>query len=193
MTLLEDIERRINSSPHSLMLSDAEIDALSEDDIDALLARHGSTVLMHLSSRERKFFDWVKEEDPEVWNDLWSDDKEMLVTLAFLRSLRKRGNGFPICELVTTDNYYFTPRHIKPDGIDALQGIINKIEKGSELSIAEALMFELLSNPIDIWHFCYKHGIPLSKGKATVAEMQSHDWLIHLTAREDIMRYIDEV
>ncbi len=191
MTLLEDIERRIISSPHSLTLSDAEIDALSEGDIDALIDRHGSTVLMHLSSRERKFFDWVKEEDPDVWTDLWGDDEEMLVTLAFLNNLRKHGNGFPICELETTDNYYFTQRHIKPDGVDALHGILDKVQKGSELSVAEALMFELLSNPIDIWHFCYKYGIPLSKGKATVAEMQSHDWLIHLTAREDIMKYIE--
>lgn len=192
MTLLEDIERRIQSSPHSLKLSDAEIDALSEDDISALIAQHGSTVLMHLNDRERTFFDWVKEEDPDVWNDLWADDEDQLVTLAFLKNLGKRGNGFPICELETTDNYYFTIRHIKPDGIEALYGILDKVESGAELSIAEALMFELLSHPIDIWHFCYKYGIPLSKGKATVGELEKHDWLIHLTARADIIKYIDE-
>ena len=175
-----------------LEVADAEIDALSDDDITALRQEYGAHTLMRLPPRERAFFDWLKENDPAVWDDLWKDDEDMLVTLAFLADLRRGGRGFLICELEDVPNYFFTPRHVKPDGIEALNEILTKAAAGDELALGEALMFEIVSGPMDIWHFCHKYGADLARAKREIARLVDHDWLVHLPAREDCARYIGD-
>lgn len=191
-TLIERIESRVLEDPlAAIELSDDEIDSLKDEDIAALMRHYGSTTLLRLPPRERAFFDWVKKEDPAVWNDLWAEDDGLLVAISHLAALQAGGPGFLICELVTTPNYFFTPRHIKPDGLEALPGILDRIRSGSELSVGETLMFEIVSGPIDIWHFCHKYGVSLQRGKSVVADLSAHDWIVHLPSREDIIPYID--
>jgi len=192
MSFLSDVIKRIEQLDETgLELTDEEIDALSESDIEHLVGQYGSTVLMKLPPRELGFFEWVRREDPDVWNDLWDDDTEMLVALSFLRDLCDGGRGFQICELVNTPNYYFTPEHIKPDGTEQAPAILNRAEKGRELSVGEGLLFEILKGPMDIWHFCYRFGLPVEAGKSAVARLAELNWIVHLTAREDLIRYIE--
>ena len=173
-------------------LTDEEVDGLSAVEIRALQERHQSQVLLRVPPREQRFFEWLKAADPEVWSDLWSDDADLLVTLAFLQDFREGGIGFAICELENTPNYYFTPKHIKPNGFKAVDGVIRRVEQKREISIPEALLFEIAIRPIDIWHFCYKHGVPVGKGKHAVAELAALDWIVHLPERDDLARYIGE-
>jgi hypothetical protein len=190
MNILENIETRILAGT-PLRLSDEEIDALTAQDIAVLQERHMGNVLMHIPPRERQFFDWLKTEDPAVWTDLWQDDEDLLVTLAFLAAFKKGGTGFVICDLIDQPNYFFTPRHVKPDGMKALQTIIARAEKNEELSIAEGLLFDIVVAPTDIWHFCYKYAVPLEKAKKAVAQLAALDWIVHLPEHDDHVRYLE--
>jgi hypothetical protein len=191
MNARDILEARIAAAAGApLEATDEEIDALSDDDVAYLVDRHGSGVLLRLPPRERTFFDWVKREDEAVWTDLWESDENLLVALAFLGDLRASGPGFLICELEGPPNYFFTPRHIKPEGLAAMPGILARAERGGELSTAEGLMFAILAGPVDIWHFCYKYNVPLRAGKDVVDALEQHGWLAHVTSREDSIRYV---
>jgi len=193
MSFFENIKQRFACAPgEAVELSDVEIDSLTDEHIDFLRAMFGAHILMKIPAREMQFFDWLKAEDAPVWDELWEDDADMCVSLAFLGNFRKNANGFFICDLEDTDNYFFTVRHIKPDGVAGLSKIIDKAGKGTPLSVAEALLFEISIAPLDIWHFCYKHHVPLSRGKAAVADLDAHQWLVHLTKSEDLAKYLEE-
>jgi len=135
---------------------------------------------------------WLREEDPGVYADLWDDDAALLVSLSFLQDFRKGGRGFQICELEEHDNYFFTPRHVKREGAAALKDILARAQAGKDLAVEEALMFEIVRAPLDIWHFCHRFSIPAARGKEAVRALVAHDWLVHLPRREDLLKYIDE-
>jgi hypothetical protein len=190
MTLLFLLEQRI-ADTGALMISDAELATLTDDDARTLLDRHGSHVLMRLPPSEQAFFAWLRENDPEVWNDLWADDPDLMVSLDFLIPLREGDRGFMICELEQTPNYFFTERHIKPEGIEVLESIFRRIREGAEISIAEGLLFEIVQRPIDLWRFCFKHQVSISAAKRAVRQLVEHGWLVHLPNRDDLLPYLD--
>ena len=175
-----------------LELSDEEIDALTDGEIGLLQAEFGAHVLMHLPPRECAFMKWLKAEDPGIYDDLWEEDENLLVSLSFLQDFRAGGPGFAICELEEHSNYYFTPKHIKHEGAEALKDILRKAQAGEDLAVEEVLMFEVVRSPIDIWHFSHRYGVPLARAKEAVRTLVSHDWLVHLPRREDLLPYIGE-
>jgi len=179
-------------SANVLELTDEEIDGFSDRDIELLQAEFGATVLMKLPPREQRFMQWLREEDPGVYADLWDDDAALLVSLSFLQDFRAGGRGFQICELEEHDNYFFTPRHVKQEGAAALKDILARAQAGKDLAVEEALMFEIVRAPLDIWHFCHRFSIPAARGKEAVRALVAHDWLVHLPRREDLLQYIDE-
>ena len=191
MTLLEHLRARLHAiGNEALELTDEEIDALDLTHIQTLLEEFGARTLLRLPPRERAFMEWLRSEDPEVYADLWSDD-DLHVSMYFLPALKNHERGYVICELETCDNYFFVNLHIKQEAKASLPGILERARKGMQLSTGEVLLFEILKDPIDIWHFCYKYGVPVAKAKATVAELVRHDWLVHLTSREDLAKYIE--
>jgi len=133
--------------------------------------------LFKLPSWEIKFFDWLKEEEPLVWNDLWTvDDADIepyLVSLAFLPLiLKKDGRGFPICDLTEVDNYYFLPFHIESEeGKILVESVKQLFVERRELTHAQLLALEISFGPIDIWHFAYKHKIQLNAAKEAVSSI----------------------
>ncbi|MCB2205328.1 hypothetical protein KQI65_11305 [bacterium] len=175
-----------------LTLSDEEINAMSTKDMQALQTEFGATVLMTLPPQERNFMQWLKEADPGVYDDLWEGDEQLLVSLSFLQDFRNGGPGFLICELEEHDNYFFTAKHIKKEGSAALEDILQKAGQGKDLAVEEALMFEIVRTPTDIWHFCHRFDIPVKRGKSAVRALVAHDWIVHLPKREDLLPYIEE-
>jgi hypothetical protein len=152
---------------------------------------HGHT-MMALPEWEVDFFRWLKEKDFSVWNDLWENDEEPYrVSTDFLHHFIKNGNGFPICDLIDEDNYWFCGRHIKPKGLENMEETGKKIKQNKSLSFEEALLIELLRGSIDLWHFCYRYKVPLSMGKERIDQMHQNDILVHLTDREDLVKYLD--
>ena len=189
MPLADTFRQRVEEEG-VLSVSDEEILALSDDDVDSVILACDATTLMRLPPREQEFFEWLRERDPLVWNDLWADDPDMLVSIHFLKELRTADRGFVICELEHQPNFYFTERHLKPEGLEALSVIMAKIERGEDLAAGEVLLFEIIRAPIDIWHFCYKYSVPIESGKRAVESLVEHGFLVHLPLREDLIPYL---
>jgi len=148
--------------------------------------------MMRLPEEEILFFDWLKKNDKAVWDDLWKDeDDPYRISIAFLHHFLKHGNGFPICDLIDEDNYWFCARHIKPKGMELMQDIGDKVKKDEPLSFAEAFLLEVFRGSTDLWHFCYRYNVPVKTGKSKIDEMNHDDLLVHLPERDDLVKYLD--
>ncbi|NOY05220.1 MAG: hypothetical protein GXO82_01065, partial [Chlorobi bacterium] len=142
-TILTRIEQRLNSSePFTIELHDSDINDLTQKEARDLSLKYHGDVLITLPESERTYFDWVKKEDPAVWNDLWGEGELYTVGISFLEQLLESGNGFRICDLQQEDNYFFTSRHIKkPEGWEYLETVIERIRGGEAISPADALLY----------------------------------------------------
>jgi hypothetical protein len=193
--MLEDLIRRkekeFEKKGH-IEFSDQEIDSLSKEDAYKIEKHFHGSALMRLPQFECQFFQWLRETDQSVWEDLWDDeDDPYYISIDFLHHFINDGNGFPICDLVDEDNYWFTGRHIKPKGLEKFHKIDQKIQDNKPLSVQEALLCEILKSSIDIWHFCHRYKVSIQKAKQEVKSMHEGDLLVHLTSREDLVKYLD--
>jgi len=175
-----------------IQFSDKEIEQLRLDEIEDIISHFKGHTLMKLPPAEIEFFEWLKKNDNAVWQDIWGEDDNLYqVSIDFLAQFLKEKNGFPICDLENRENYYFTVKHIKPDGLAQMEKIIDKTEKQKKLSIDELLLFELHIAPIDIWHFCYRYKLPIINVKTLISDMVYKGWIVHLPLSEDLLKYID--
>jgi len=189
--IIEQKEAQLKKQTY-IVFSDAEIQELRMNEVRHIVAHFGGHTLMRLPQKEINFFEWLKKEDPSVWDDLWAGEENMYqVSVDLLPQFLREKNGFPICDLEQEDNYYFTDRHIKPAGKEQLQLILEKTERNEKLKVDELLLFELQIAPIDIWHFAYRYGLPLKRLKEVISDMVYKGWIVHLTDREDLLKYID--
>ena len=95
MKTLAQIQEALRTKESVILdLSDVEIDSLTARDIELLQAEFGSRTLMKLPPREKEFMFWLKKEDPDIYDDLWEDDEEMLVSLSYLPALQKGGSSY---------------------------------------------------------------------------------------------------
>lgn len=153
---------------------------------------HGNT-LMKLPESEIRFFRWLQKEDPGVWEDLWEYDSDdlYLVSTDLLPQFTTEKNGFPICDLIGQENYWFCDRHIKPKGAEALSELLPNIDGNFKFEPDILFLYEMSMAPIDIWHFSYKYDLTVNSVKALIDELVYKDWIVHLSEREDLVKYID--
>lgn len=147
------------------------------------------TRIMRLPEPEIRFFEWLKENDPLVWNDLWQDEpKEYTISIDFLpQLLEKDGRGFPICDLRTLDNYYFTPQLLLDKESDVLvEAAKVRFKEKQTLPTNQLLALEIHYGGIDIWHFAYKHKVELTEAKKAAHSLVEDQILIHLTEAEHL-------
>jgi len=169
-----------------------ELENLDLDLVEQIENHFRGHTMMRLPDSEIAFFEWLKNEDTAVWNDLWNGEEDPYnVSIDFLHHFLKEGNGFPICDLVEEDNYWFSARHIKPKGMEKFEEINQKINENKSFTFEEALLFEIMQNSIDLWHFCYRYKAPIHIAKQKVKKMQRDDLLVHLSEREDLVKYLD--
>jgi hypothetical protein len=172
--------------------TDQELQSMRADEAEFFVERYHGFALMKMPKAEIEFFEWLKKNDVAVWNDIWEEEPDMyLVSTDLLPTFLKSSNGFPICDLIETDNYWFSERHIKPKGRQELEEISLKVENKEKLQITELFLIELLHAPIDIWHFCYRYKFPIQSMKVKIEDMVSNGWLVHLKDREDLVKYIE--
>ncbi len=175
-----------------LQFTEEELAGLTDRDVSALKKFFQGYALMKLPDIEIAFFEWLKLNDRQVWDDLWDEaEKPYLVSIDLLEHFIHSGNGFPICDLVTANNYWFSLRMIKPKGAELFPTIEKKLDENQKLTFEEALLIEITQGSIDLWHFCYRYRISLSYAKKKIEEMQREDILVHLSQREDLVKYID--
>ncbi len=195
ITMLRDLliakEQQLHNSGFISFTPDELLD-MSDDIADKLISHFHGIALMKIPDEEIKFFDWLKKEDPAVWNDLWANEEDpYLVSIDLLKNFILEENGFPICDLIDEPNYWFTKKHLKAKSSEKYGLINKKIEEDKNLTVDEALLAEVSQASIDIWHFCYKYNYPVQKAKIVVRNMHRDDLLVHLSDREDLIKYLD--
>lgn len=155
------------------------------------------TRLMQLPKNEIKFSEWLKENDPEVWNDLWCDDsgefEGYVMSLALLpKLLQNDGRGLPICDLQKVDNHYFSVKHMPDkDAKIFVESIRERFMNRDDLTTAQLLALEISVDDIDIWHFAYKHKIDVNTAKEALAELVADNTIIHLKDAEYLAPFIE--
>ncbi len=177
-----------------IIIPEAIFDEITPEQGIMISQRFADSTLIRLPEKEIKFFEWLKVVDEEVWNDLWggTDVEPYTVGISFLLLLiKKNGRGFPICDLLTTDNYYFTPAHmIEQESKDFIQSSRERLLNNEKLTIPQLLALEIYSDAIDIWHFAYLHKLSLDVAKEAAWELVEDNVLIHLKSAELLTNFI---
>jgi len=189
--LINDIKNQLNQQNYIEFTPD-QLLKLRLDQVQAVVDEFHGHALLKMPKSEIDFFSWLKINDPDIWNDIWQDEDDMyLVSIDLLPHFIEGGLGFPICDLVDQPNYWFNTRLIKPKGMEELENIIVKLENGVKVSVREAFLLEVSTRPVDIWHFCYHHNISVERLKKVVDDLVYQGFLVHLTDREDLIKYLD--
>ncbi len=152
--------------------------------------------MMMLSEREIEFFEWIKQVDYPVWEDLWGDESipPYVVSLSFLPLLvyQSNSNGFPICDLLQNDNYYFNIAMMNADhSREVLESARSRFENNQKLDLHQLLALEIAFSGIDIWHFAYKYGIDVDAAKLAADILIKDKALNHFKKYDDIANYLD--
>lgn len=184
-------EKQKNAYP--LRIPSEIFEMIDVDTAKEIVREFGNDTLLFLPQHEIQFFEWLKTVDRKVWNDLWADVEEepYVVSTAFLPLLIDKLRGFPICDLVSNDNYYFTQDCINWKAAEhVLEGIQERFLRRESLTIPQHLLLEISIHPIDIWHFAYHYQLDLDEIKSAVKELVEDNLLIHLKKAEDLADYI---
>jgi hypothetical protein len=159
------------------------------------IAEHFSgAVFVRLPASERKFFEWLRNEEESVWNDLWESDfpdehertPPYLVSIGILPEMVYEGRGFPICDLSTQPNYFFSYRNFHAEEIKPMiDAIVQRIENKVDVSPKEIFLMEMRRAPIDAWRFAYFYRMPVSDVKRIAAEL-IEDGVLQAASRENV-------
>ena len=166
---------------------------LDEDKAVHIKNFYDGKYFMKLPESEIAFFEWLKENDPEIWKDLWDESpiEPYCVSFDFLPYLIRHGNGFPICDLLNNENYYFTPIHINGREAELMvETIKQRFLNRDSLTPAQTLLMEISLNPIDIWHFSYKYNIEIYKAQVAVAQLVEDESIVHFKLAEHLANFI---
>lgn len=194
--LIQSLKDQVaDSDLRSVITFDPEIlSSLSIDDAKEIIAQVGSTHLMRLPEKEIAFFEWLKEFHPIVWNDLWGNDEEeykYTVGLELLPLMLDPVRGFPICDLVTHENYYFVPDHLIGEEISFyLDAVKERYIKQETVTVAQLLVLEISMAPIDAWRFAYHHRIEMDRVLKAIKELKEEGMLLHLGKAEDLADFV---
>ncbi len=174
-TLKERLEWTGEAPVHFTELSEEELTSLTGEQAQELISLFGYNTMIRLPERERNFFDWLRGNDPSVWEDLWDaeDDRQYYVSMSHLKSFLPGQRGFPICDLVGQENFYFTSDEItENDGKIFVENALDVIADRGKLAMEQAFAVEVWRGPIDQWRFAWMYNLPLDDVKKMVR------WLI---------------
>lgn len=178
-----------------VILPEHFFEMLTKEQLPLILNYFNSDSVVRLPQREIRFFEWLKKNDPKIWDDLWNDDlyEPYLVSLSFLKLLLKEDyKGFPICDLKSNDNYFFTPRQMvdKESSMLVESSKIRFLENES-LTPAQTLALMISFDWVDIWHFAYNNRLPLEVAFDAVKQLVEDNVVVHLKESEHLSVFID--
>lgn len=166
---------------------------LSEENTKTIIKIFGKSEVMKLPEKEIDFFEWLKINDRDIWNDLWDAEEDpYVVSVNFLPLLMNKTRGFPICDLLNNDNYYFTSSHmVDQESKDMIESVQKMYMDKKKLTIEQTLVLEISIAPIDIWRFAYRYNIPIERAKNVVSNLVDEKILVHLKESEHIANFIE--
>jgi len=195
----QDLMATVTSSIETkgfIELRSGDFAALSTEQAMGLLKQYGTRYLLMLPEHEVQFFQWLREFDATVWNDMWADSEvPYLVSLAYLESLSgPNANGvFPICDLQSVDNYYFSPlTFVEKESEAYTSAVRDRFASHLPLTTAQALALEASVAPIDAWHFAYRYGIKdIEVVKLAVDSLVEDRVMIHVPKAEHLLQLFE--
>ncbi len=172
---------------------------ITREQATALTEAFGTTVFLRLPESEQKFFEWLRRTEPAVWNDLWGMDvpegeseEPYLVGLGLLPEMLHEARGFPICDLTTQPNFFFSIKNFNAEEIKPMiDAIVQRIENKVDVSAKEILLMEIRRAPIDAWRFAYFYKVPIDDVKLIVAELVEDGVLRYAADREDMSEFLE--
>ena len=134
--------------------------------------------------------------EPDVWKDLWEGepDAPYLISLSFLADFADSNDkgAFLICDLQSTDNYYFTPDMLlEKESTDFVSAVRDRFLSGGTMTVEQALTVEISAGPMDIWHFSYLRGVDLQRAKKAVASLVEDRIVVHVPKAEHLSSFFD--
>ena len=75
--------------------------------------------------------------------------------------------------------------------MEKMETIGKRVHNGETLSFEEAFLVEIFRGSTDLWHFCYRYKVPVNVGKERIDVMHHEDLLVHLSERDDLVKYLD--
>ena len=178
-----------------IVFSEEQFQIMSSEDALSIEKHFAGKALLQLPPKEIEFFEWLKITDPAVWQDLWADtvSEPYTVSLAFLHTFIGPAPGiFVICDLITTDNYFFSPNLIlEKESNDFIAAVQDRFQNNQSLSAAQALALEASIGPTDIWHFAYKYSISIDAAKKAVVTLVEDRILLHVPQADHLSDHFD--
>ncbi|MDW8075132.1 MAG: hypothetical protein RMK00_05105 [Bacteroidota bacterium] len=177
-----------------LTIPDEIFEALTPAIAAEVAQQYGTFGLIRLPQREQLFFEWLRQQEPPVWEDLWGGEEEpYVVSLAFLPQLVSGWRGFPICDLMSMDNYFFFPAMLEwtAEARDYTAAVKERFAAGESLEVEQLLVLELaFGGAVDMWHFAYHYQLPLDRVKAAVTQLVEDKVLTHLRSAEQLAPFV---
>lgn len=169
------------------------LDNLDDGNIKAIVDSFGGKYLMRMPQSEVDFFEWLKINDEMVWKDLWEAEEEpYLVAVNFLPLLLSKIRGFPICDLLENDNYFFTDEHLVTEEAKLLRETVRQMYMDhKQLSVEQALVLEISIEPIDIWRYAYRYNLTVERAKKAVQNLAEDKMLLHIKDAEQLSEFIN--
>ena len=178
-----------------VLFSDDDLLSATEDDANEVIAEYATGALWRLPSHEVEFFEWLRKEDPDVWNDLWGDVQEApyLISLAHLPDFIGGASGkYLIRDLQTQVNYYFTPEMLlMKESADFIAAVRTRLDERESLNVAQAFATEVSYGPVDVWHFAHRHKKSIAAVKAAVQTLVDDHILVHVPTADHLTDHFD--
>ena len=190
----EHLEHKAESTLQVVEIPDEIFWNIQKEQAKELAEHFGTNVFLRLPASERAFFDWLKEQEESVWNDLWASDfpdeteqtEPYLVGIGLLPEMVTEARGFPICDLSTQPNYFFSYKNFNAEEIKPMiDAVVQRMEDGKELSAKEGLLMEIRRAPIDVWRFAHNYHQPIQAMKRVVADLVE-DGVLRTADRENM-------
>lgn len=169
---------------------------LTAQDAEDVANAYRASALMKLPDHEVVFQEWLRTADPDVWKDLWDGEPvaPYLVSPAFLGDfLGGKGQGaYLICDLHSTDNYFFTPDMLlEKESADYVSAIRDRFLAGGTMTPEQAITLEMSTGPMDIWHFAYQRGVDLERAKKAIASLVEDRIIVHVPKMDHLSSMFD--
>ncbi|HZV12152.1 MAG TPA: hypothetical protein VFA55_02985, partial [Candidatus Kapabacteria bacterium] len=135
---LQELEKRRKTDEHNVLrFTEDELTGFTPEDSEDVIHYFRGQAMMYLPQSEIEFFEWVKENDPQVWLEMWSgEDEHYTVSIASLRAFIGEGRGFLVCDLDGEGNYYFHKDFIIDiEKEKLLAELLRKVREKSTLTI----------------------------------------------------------
>lgn len=189
------IQGQYKQNPDYVVIPEKMYFEITVEQAKSVSSYFSENVLIRLPEKEIAFYEWLKENDNKVWHDLWDEElnEPYVVGISHLPWLvYQSGRGFLICDLEKNDNYFFTQKHmVDEESKVVIDSSKNRFLDKKNLSPAQLLALEISLDPIDIWHFAYKHKMDIAEAKNAVEELVEDYALVHLKEAEHLAKFID--